>query len=356
MTTPAAPIMVRPLLDAKPWGGRRLEAYGVDLGNRELIGEALLTAPVSTVISGEFTGATLAEIAREAPEVWIGKRGLRATGGREVFPLLVKLIDAHADLSIQVHPDDRAAAAASLGTGKTEAWHVLDAQPGSVLYVGLRPEVDPRSFTTACLDCDGTAASYLRQIPAVPGITVVVPAGTPHAIGAGCMIYEIQQPSNVTFRLDDWGRVDTSGQPRELHHDLGFAALIPHSRPAPNPRITLSEAPRRELLAATRYFALERIALESSASAAFPGVDSPHVLTLLSGAVTIIGGGWRGALHPGETMVVPAAFAGTLSARQPSVVLRGWVPDIEQDVIHPASAVGASREAIAQLGILVGTP
>jgi mannose-6-phosphate isomerase len=356
MTTPATPIMVRPLLDAKPWGGRRLEAYGVDPGNRDPIGEALLTAPESTVISGKFAGATLAQMAREAPEVWIGKRGLEATAGRAVFPLLVKLIDANADLSIQVHPDDHAAAAASLGTGKTEAWHVLDAQQDSVLYVGLRQDVDPRSFTTACLDCDGTAASYLRQIPAEPGITVVVPAGTPHAIGGGCMICEIQQPSNVTFRLDDWGRVDASGRPRELHHDLGFAALNSRFRPAPISRITLSEAPRRELLAATRYFALERIALESSESAAVPGVDSPHVLILLSGAVTITGGDWQGALRPGETMVVPAAFTGTLSARQPSVVLRGWVPDIEQDVIHPASAAGASSEAIAQLGILVGAP
>jgi mannose-6-phosphate isomerase len=354
MTLPAVPVLVRPVLDSKPWGGQRLEAYGIGLRGQDLIGEALLTAPDSTVISGEFAGATLTELTRDAPKSWVGERGLQATGGSEIFPLLVKLIDANADLSIQVHPDDRVAAAASLGTGKTEAWHILDAQPGSVLYVGLLPDADPRSFTAACLDCDGTAATYLRQISAAPGVTVVVPAGTPHAIGAGCMIYEIQQPSNVTFRLDDWGRVDASGQPRELHHDLGFAALIPHSRPTSIPPVTLSETPQRELLAATRYFALERIALESTASAEIPGVDSPHVLTLLSGAVTLTGGGWQSVLRPGETMVVPVAFAGTLTAFEPSVVLRGWVPDLEQDVIHPASAAGATGEEIAQLGILVG--
>ncbi len=352
---PAVPILVRPLLDAKPWGGRRLEDYGVGLRDREPIGEALLTAPESTVISGEHAGATLAELARGAPEDWIGPRGLQATGGRDVFPLLVKLIDANADLSIQVHPDDRAAAAASLGTGKTEAWHILDAEPGSVLFLGLRPDADPHTFRAACLDCDGSAATCLRQIPAVPGLTVVVPAGTPHAIGAGCMIYEIQQPSNVTFRLDDWGRVDASGQPRELHHELGFAALIPHSRPTPIPRITLSEAPRRELLAATRYFALERIALDQSALAEIPGVESPHVLTSLTGAVEMAGGGWQGTLRPGETMIVPVAFAGMLHALQPSVVLRGWVPDLDKDVIRPALAAGATSEAIAQLGILIGS-
>ena len=137
--------------------------------------------------------------------------GWRQQEGEPIFPLLVKLIDGQADLSIQVHPDDRAAAAAGLGTGKTEAYHILAAEPGSIIYLGLDPEVTPEEFAASCLRANGSAAGCLRQVPAAPGMTVLIPAGTPHALGAGVLLYEIQQPSNVTFRLDDWGRVDAAG-------------------------------------------------------------------------------------------------------------------------------------------------
>jgi mannose-6-phosphate isomerase len=208
------PVKVKPRLDAKPWGGRLLEAWGIRLPPGETIGEALLTAPEATVISGALSGTPLSALASRDPAAWIGARGLAATGGRPIFPLLVKLIDGQADLSIQIHPDDRAAAAAGLGTGKTEAYHILAAEPGSVIYLGLDPEVTPEEFATACLRANGSAARCLRRIPAAPGTTVLIPAGTPHALGAGVLLYEIQQPSNVTFRLDDWGRVDASGMAR----------------------------------------------------------------------------------------------------------------------------------------------
>ena len=168
----------------------------------------------------------LSALASRDPAAWIGARGMEATGGRPIFPLLVKLIDGQADLSIQIHPDDRAAAAAGLGTGKTEAYHVLAAEPGSVIYLGLDPEVMLEEFAASCLLANGSAAGCLRRIPAAPGMTVLIPAGTPHALGAGILLYEIQQPSNVTFRLDDWGRVDASGIARALHHREGSPSSI----------------------------------------------------------------------------------------------------------------------------------
>lgn len=351
MTIPARPVLVNPVLDAKPWGGRRLESCGINLTDHLAVGEALLTAPEATVSSGPLIGVSLADLARQAPGDWIGARGLAATGGREVFPLLVKLIDANADLSIQVHPDDAAAAAANLGTGKTEAWHVLDARPGSVLYTGLLAETDVSVFMQACLQGDGSASAFLRRIAAEPGMTLIVPAGTPHAIGEGCLIYEIQQPSNVTFRLDDWGRVDDSGRPRAVHHDDGFAALAPLTRPSPIRRVVLSARPRRELLAATRYFALELIALELDEQAELPGAGSPQVLTCLTGEASLTAGDWQGALHTGETTVIPVACASTLASARSCVILRGWVPDLEQDVRLPAAAMGAASEEIAQLGL-----
>jgi mannose-6-phosphate isomerase len=350
-TDPPSPIKVAPLLDAKPWGGRRLSSCGIALPADLTIGEALLTAPDAIVLSDFAAGSTLADLAGATPETWVGARGLAATGGQPIFPLLIKLIDASADLSVQVHPDDAFAAAASLGTGKTEAWHILDARPDSVLYLGLRSDADANGFFAACRQADGSTARYLRRLPAAPGMTVVVPAGTLHAIGSGLLIYEIQQPSNVTFRLDDWGRRDEAGQARALHHESGFAVLDPKSRPQPISPIILSTAPERALLAATPYFALERLALAPDTSAPVPAVDSPQVLTCLSGTVILATATGQMTAVAGETVITPVGGTATLTTPDTAVVLRGWVPDLERDVIVPCQAAGASPDDISRLGV-----
>lgn len=331
-TDSAAPIKVAPLLDVKPWGGRRLTTCGIALPDEAVIGEALLTASEATVISGPAAGATLGELCRAQPEAWVGTNGLAATGGRPMFPLLIKLIDASADLSVQIHPDDVYAAAADLGTGKTEAWHILDAQPESVLYLGLLPGAKVDDFLRACRQADGSAARFLRRVVAAPGMTIVVPAGTLHAIGAGVLIYEIQQPSNVTFRLDDWGRRDAAGRPRDLHHDQGFSVLDPDSRPMPVAPVALDAAPERTLLTATRYFALERMALLSGMSACLPPVESPQAITYLRGTGTLATAAGEMPVAAGETIILPVGSSSALAASEDAAVLRGWVPDFEQDV------------------------
>jgi mannose-6-phosphate isomerase len=352
---PVPPVKVEPRLDAKPWGGRLLEAWGIRLPPGETIGEALLTAPDATVVSGAPSGTPLSALASSDPAAWIGARGLAATGGRPIFPLLVKLIDGQADLSIQVHPDDRAAAAAGLGTGKTEAYHVLAAEPGSIIYLGLEPEVTPEEFATSCLRANGSAAGCLRQVPATRGVTVLIPAGTPHALGAGVLLYEIQQPSNVTFRLDDWGRVDAAGMVRPLHHREGLPLVDPRSRLEPIPRVPLDDAAAdRALLEATPYFALERIGLAGIRVVRLASVDSPQVLTPVAGKVMLDTSGWVASAAIGETVILPAGQAGTLVGRGGSVVLRGWVPELEREIISPARAAGASEAAIRRLGVPMG--
>jgi mannose-6-phosphate isomerase len=349
---PVRPVKLQPRLDRKPWGGRQLEAWGIALPPGETIGEALLTDPEATVTSGAMPGTPLGELASRDPAAWIGARGLAVTGGRSIFPLLVKLIDGQADLSIQVHPDDRAAAAAGLGTGKTEAYHILAAEPGSVIYLGLDPEVTPEDFASSCLRADGSAAGCLRQVPAAPGMTVLIPAGTPHALGAGILIYEIQQPSNVTYRLDDWGRVDAAGMARALHHREGLPLVDPLSRPEPIPRVPLSDAAAdRALLVATSYFALERMALAEDAAVRLAPVASPQVLTPITGALMLHAAGWVASLAAGETVILPAGQGATLCARRDCVVLRGWVPDLEREVIVPARAAGAFDAALRRLGL-----
>src|SRR5215218_1659005 len=334
MTRLAQPLTLRPRLDAKPWGGRRLAEWGIALPSNERIGEALL-----------------------APETWIGARGLEATGGRKLFPLLNKLIDAQADLSVQVHPDDRAASAASLGTGKTETYHILAAEPGSVLYLGLAPGVREEDFATACLRADGTAARLLRRLAVTPGMTILIPAGTAHAAGAGIVLYEIQQPSNVTYRLDDWGRVDAGGKPRALHHAEGLPLVDPSSHPEPIAPIPLCDGPAaRTLLVATRYFALERIVPAAGERLQLAAVASPQVLTCLAGTGVIETSGEPVMVTMGETVVVPVGTATGLRADEGAVLLRAWVPDLEREVINPARAAGASDATIRQLGLSIGQP
>lgn len=324
----SGPLVLSPRLDAKPWGGRRLEAFGFRLPRGEAIGEAVVTAP-DAIVAG---GRPLAAIVAQGPERALGARGLAATGGRAVFPLLVKLIDASENLSIQVHPDDAAAAREGDGQslGKTEAWWVLDARPGSVLYLGLKPGVTLDDLAAAGRG-GMRAADLMRRVPARPNTLVFLPAGTVHALGAGVLVFEIQQPSAITYRLDDWGRRDAAGRAREMHVEQGLAVANVSSRPEPLPPVAVpAAAGKRQILTACRYFALERIALVAGEEAALVAEQSPQTVTCLGGAVRVSADGRTVPLPAGQTAALLAdAVGATLRAETPAVVLRAWVPDQE---------------------------
>jgi mannose-6-phosphate isomerase len=319
------PLVLRPHLDAKPWGGRRLERFGFDLPPDAPIGEALITAAEAVVARGAPAGYTLGEVVAANPEGVLGPSGLRATGGRPIFPLLIKLLDALEVLSIQVHPDDARAPAGSLG--KTEAWHVLEAGPGAVLYLGLQPGVTATQLA-ALARTGASTAGLLREVAAVPGTTFLLPAGTVHALGSGIVIYEIQQPSAITYRFDDWGRVDASGRSRELHVEEALAVLDPEFRPEPIPPAPLpTSAGSRELLVSCRYFAAERIRLAAREALDLQAEGSPQALTLLSGTAGIEVAGRDERLVAGETAVTLAASGpARLRAETALTSIRGWVP------------------------------
>lgn len=348
------PILVRPYFDPKPWGSRRLGALCGDLPPG-LIGEAWLAAPNAIAESGSHAGRLLGDLAAGAPQHWCGAQGLRATRGEAIFPLLVKVIDATETLSIQVHPDDALAAARGLGTGKTEAWHVLEAAPGSVLFAGLRSGVGHAEFLAACREQDDVS-SFLNAVPARQGMTMVIPAGTVHAIGGGLLIYEIQQPSNVTFRLSDWGRRDEHGNARDLHHADGSDAVKPEVFPQPEKPVRLTD--ERALLAATPYFALERVELPPSRALTLPLVQSPQVLTVLQGVVEVALRGVHGSVvaNAGQTLVAPAATVVTLVAGPSTTLLRGWTPDLEQDIVRPAQTAGEAAEHLGQVEYAASMP
>jgi len=346
--------IVVPRLDEKPWGGRSLERFGFDLPAGVPIGEALVTANDAHVAAGFGAGFTLGELVANEPDRLLGPLASHAVSGRAVFPLLVKLIDAAENLSIQVHPNDAQAAPLDR-LGKTEAWHILHAEAGARLYVGLLPGVAQEEFAAAARAMDGSSAALMRALEPEPGSTILIPAGTIHALGAGVMVYEIQQPSDVTFRIDDWGRVDAQGNPREMHFEEGFAVIRADVRPefiAPVP--LTGGIVRRALLVATRYFGLERIELEPGSALALPGAGSPQVLTVLQGGLGFAGGdGATVELLAGHSAVLwPAPEGDSLAvdAATPTSLLRAWVPDLGADVVAVARAAGASNDAIIGLG------
>lgn len=340
--------VVAPRLDEKPWGGRKLAALGLVPPADGVIGEAVMTAGEAVVSAGDGAGRTLGDLVQADRSGRLGTRGSAAVAGRALFPLLVKLIDARENLSIQVHPDDVQARALDR-LGKTEAWHVLAAEPGSELYVGLRPGVAVEEFADAANTLDGSSAALLRSIPAAVGMTVLIPAGTVHALGAGVVVYEIQQPSDVTFRLDDWGRKDAQGHPREMHIDQGLAVTQPDQRPEVIAPVRLRAAlGERHLLAACRYFALERIAFPAGASLNLGQLDSPVVITLLGGRATI----GDESLECGQSAVIwPNPNPGLLVvATSPLVALVASVPDVKRDIVDRSRRAGVGDRAIADLG------
>jgi mannose-6-phosphate isomerase len=345
------PVLVSPRLDAKIWGGQRLASFGFDLPDSdEPLGEALLTH--GDALAHLATGETLplGDLAEREPGRFAGARGAEITGSPVLFPFLSKFIDAADDLSIQNHPDDEIAREQGEFTGKTEAWHVLAADPGAVLYLGLRDDADPEVFLAAAEAGDPAAAGMMRSMPAIPGQTFVLPAGAAHALGRGVVLYEIQQPSNTTYRLYDWGRTDAAGNPRELHHALGRRALRSGYRPEPIEPVAMPTMDGyREALTATRGFALERLTLHVGDVIALPAEPGPQALTCIGGVFKVASGDTMLILQRGETAIIPAGAPCQIEPTLQGVLLRGWVPDLIQDIIRPARDAGASDAQIAAL-------
>ena len=215
------PFRFEPFLQPRVWGGSRLPSlFGT--ATSEPIGEAWIMSdhPVhrSVVADGGHQGRSLRDIMERQAEELVGAE----IHGR--FPWLVKLLDCHELLSVQVHPDPTAVVRLALGDGsKTEAWFILDALPGARVWAGLKAGVDEKSLRAAL--AAGTVADCLHLFVPKPGDCVFLPAGTVHAVGGGVLMAEIQETSDVTFRLYDWDRVDAQGRGRQLHLEEAIASI-----------------------------------------------------------------------------------------------------------------------------------
>jgi mannose-6-phosphate isomerase len=311
------------------WGARDLSPLFPECCNAlETIGEVWLTGDDCIFATGDFAGQRLGEAWPSMPAEWTGTQ-LR---GLERIPLLVKFIFPEDKLSVQVHPDDAYAEqheSAAGGCGKTEMWYAVSAREGAELRVGLKPGVTRESFQRAI--ADGRVEECLASIGVKAGDAVFVPAGTAHTICPGVVLCEIQQHSDITYRVFDYNRLGTDGKPRDLHirQALNVMQFGEQSGGLCDPVRVTHGALAETFFAACRHFATERWEFQEKIAA----VTSPEHFDLL---IFLDGNGRIEFAHgaesyaPAQVWMLPASLgAYQLAPESPSTLLRTYVPDLQ---------------------------
>ena len=344
------PVLTRidPFFSPRPWGTRSLAPLFPEKTNLpEPIGEAWLTAFDSRVGNGPFTGKSLGESWRAMPVNWRGTR----TGGYKDFPLLVKFLFPMDKLSIQVHPDDAFASKfeqAAGGRGKTEMWHIVSAEPGAELLIGLKPGVTRQDFVHGV--AHKTVEDFFVRYPVQAGETYFVEAGTQHAILPGMIVCEIQEYSDLTYRVYDYGRVDAHGKSRELHLEKALEVTRfdgTHSGKIP-PLSLYSPDANKHLLAACEFFATERWDCDRTT----PIESDPsefQLIVILNGRGTLYEPELSHAFVAGQAWFIPAEFPiALLQPEEPTSLLRITVPD-KVELHAQLLRMGFDPQAISQV-------
>lgn len=299
------PLRFYPIYKQAIWGGRRFWSFlGRELPENEWVAESWEISGhpdgVSVVANGSLRGRTLESLREEAPEELLG---VHAHSQR--FPLLVKFLDANQQLSVQVHPtQEYADQHAFSDRAKAEAWVVLHAEPGSQMTLGFQHPVTQEEVAKS-LEKE-SLESLLFSVEPKEGECYFLPPGTVHSLGAGILLYEVQQCSNLTLRLYDWNRVDIHGKKRELQTEHGLAALNPHCWNAQKV-IPRQLFPEKENLLHNDFFCLDRWTLQNQ-EMSLEKDNRCHLLTILSGKVSVKG--LADTLEKGETVLIPAQCSG----------------------------------------------
>ena len=304
---PLYPLRFEPIYEYRLWGGRRLaDMLSAPLPGDGPIGEAWVLSDredhPSRVANGPLTGRTIGQLLDESPVQLMGTLAQRYRR----FPLLLKFLDAREMLSVQVHPSGSHLDLLPAGeSGKTEAWVVLEAGTTSRIYAGLKPGTTADYLRRAL--ADGTVADHLAYFTPKPGDGVFLPAGTVHTLGGGVVVFEVQQNSDVTFRLYDWGHVDArTGQPRALQVERALAC-IDFASSAAGPVAPVIEAAtpvKRESLFRCEHFRLWRLSGQSPFTVGAAGV--PRVVACIDGAGRIEHSGSTYAVERGDAWLLPA--------------------------------------------------
>lgn len=321
------PLLFTPVLKDYLWGGRNLEKLGRNLPpgiTAESWEIAAHEDGTTAVANGRYQGQSLTQLQQQLGLDLIGSNG-RWAHERGKFPLLVKLLDANQQLSVQVHPqDDYALAHEGNELGKTEMWVVLQAKPGAKVQLGVQPGTTADLFGQAA--ATGQLEPYLHYVPVQAGDHICVPAGTVHAIMDGILLAEIQQNSNTTYRVYDWNRRDTHGRPRPLHIEkalqvINFSQVAPTLCPAQP--VSQEDGIGRWQLCANEYFVTERVQMEAGSH--YHGRcdgRSLEIWGLLQGQATL----GDLTLTAVQFVLLPAALGSfTLQTTQPCTWLRTYI-------------------------------
>ena len=296
----------KPILKSTIWGGEKIVPYKQIASDQKQVGESWELSGVkgneSVVAEGPEAGTTLPQLIARHGDALLGKANFERFG--EEFPLLIKFIDAQQDLSIQVHPNDKLAEQRHHSKGKTEMWYVVDTAEGAHLRSGFSKQVTPEEYAASVED--NTITDILADYAIRPGDVFFLPAGRVHSIGAGAFIAEIQQTSDITYRIYDFNRRDANGNTRELHTELAKEAIdytvLPdyrtHYTPAQNCGVELVSCP----YFTTLYDLTQARTIDLSS------LDSFLVVICMGGHATLsTDGGDPMPVHQGETVLVPAS-------------------------------------------------
>ncbi|HOT73173.1 MAG TPA: class I mannose-6-phosphate isomerase [Anaerohalosphaeraceae bacterium] len=310
------PLKLKPIFKERIWGGQRLrELFDKDLPPNQPIGESWELADLpndkSEIVNGPLAGQTLDKAVRRfGPALAADRNGS--------FPLLIKLLDARQVLSVQVHPDAQTCRRMGKGQPKTECWYIIEAPPDGIIYKGLKPGTTRACFAQAV--ANGTCSDYLQAVPVKAGECHFLPAGVCHAIGAGLVIAEIQQPSDTTYRVFDWNRLDpATGKPRPLHIEEALESIHFDLSAVPLPVTTVGR------LVDAPEFKLDK-GHQMPGGEVLLNSPVPKAILFLSGGGTIYGRTFEDIpVRKGDTVLVPAQVEGFIRFEDQTEYLTAWV-------------------------------
>lgn len=317
------PIRFTPILFEKVWGGQRLQTLLHKPSSSDRIGESWeisgVTDQESQVSNGIYQGIKLPELVVQFQEQLVGKRVYAQFGNQ--FPLLFKFIDAREDLSVQLHPDDQVAFQRHQSFGKTEMWYIFHADPGAELILGFNRPMDRELFKEYLTRNQLSQILYRQKVHA--GDVFYIPPGCVHAIGGGIVLAEVQQSSDITYRVYDWDRPDIHGQMRELHTELALD-VIDYQNSKEN-KINYSSATVSQLVQ-NQYFDTSLLRLQGSLQRDLSLIDSFVVYMCVDGAGKIQLGESFEEFRLGDTLLIPAAAQQLTLYAEQATLLEVYVP------------------------------